>query len=187
VTTRQRRKRRAGPSPTPIPPLARVLGYKNPEVVSKFRSQFSVSEEHALELFQDMKRWLWLCACSAAVPRAPAMRVFDPIVMMDEMWHTFILFTKDYEKFCLRFFGYYIHHAPSAPMEKHARTARPGNAKAAQARERASLKRMYSFMYDCLGQEVLTRWYKDYPVRYSLSEIDRLRLPMSDDHVRGIR
>ncbi len=34
---------------------------------------------------------------------------------IDEAWHRFILFTKDYHEFCNRFFGKYIHHGPLMP------------------------------------------------------------------------
>ena len=33
--------------------------------------------------------------------------------IVDEAWHTFILFTKDYERFCLSTVGKFIHHSPS--------------------------------------------------------------------------
>ena len=33
--------------------------------------------------------------------------------IVDEAWHTFILFTKDYHKFCNEVFGKYFHHMPS--------------------------------------------------------------------------
>lgn len=33
--------------------------------------------------------------------------------IVDEAWHTFILFTSEYVKFCQDVFGKYIHHSPS--------------------------------------------------------------------------
>ena len=32
---------------------------------------------------------------------------------VDEVWHQFILFTREYHKFCNKFFGKYIHHSPN--------------------------------------------------------------------------
>jgi len=40
-------------------------------------------------------------------------RVYLSSYIVDEAWHTFILFTKDYFKFCNEVFGYYLHHSPS--------------------------------------------------------------------------
>lgn len=34
---------------------------------------------------------------------------------VDEVWHTFILFTADYAEFCADVFGHFIHHQPGTP------------------------------------------------------------------------
>ena len=34
---------------------------------------------------------------------------------IDEVWHQFILFTRDYHKFCDDFIGRYFHHDPNIP------------------------------------------------------------------------
>ena len=36
---------------------------------------------------------------------------------VDEVWHTFILFTRDYMSFCEEVFGHYLHHQPSLPSQ----------------------------------------------------------------------
>lgn len=36
---------------------------------------------------------------------------------IDEVWHTFILFTREYSEFCHRAFGYYLHHQPGIPSK----------------------------------------------------------------------
>lgn len=36
---------------------------------------------------------------------------------VDEVWHTFILFTRDYADFCQGVFGFYLHHQPGVPSE----------------------------------------------------------------------
>ena len=37
--------------------------------------------------------------------------------LIDELWHTFILFTNDYRKFCDTTVGEYIHHDPNVNAE----------------------------------------------------------------------
>ena len=37
---------------------------------------------------------------------------------MDELWHSFILFTKKYHDFCYLVTRHYIHHVPSIPSDK---------------------------------------------------------------------
>ena len=46
----------------------------------------------------------------------------------DKLWHAFILFTKDYARFCSEAVGFFIHHVPrtkssvGSPYEDYART-----------------------------------------------------------------
>ena len=42
---------------------------------------------------------------------------------IDEMWHTFVLFTQPYAAFCQRYFGRFIHHAPSTRVEREGEQA----------------------------------------------------------------
>lgn len=37
---------------------------------------------------------------------------------IDEIWHTFILFTKEYEEFCRTLVGEYIHHVPNVESDR---------------------------------------------------------------------
>lgn len=37
--------------------------------------------------------------------------------IIDEMWHTFILLTKDYAAFCQQYFGEFMHHEPEVGNE----------------------------------------------------------------------
>jgi hypothetical protein len=37
--------------------------------------------------------------------------------LIDEGWHEFIMYTRDYSDFCQKFFGRYIHHQPNIPGE----------------------------------------------------------------------
>lgn len=39
-----------------------------------------------------------------------------PSQVVDELWHEFILYTKNYEQFCQRAFGRYMHHTPAAVL-----------------------------------------------------------------------
>lgn len=36
---------------------------------------------------------------------------------VDEVWHTFILFTEDYASFCEKVFGFFLHHHPALPSQ----------------------------------------------------------------------
>ena len=40
-----------------------------------------------------------------------------PSQVVDDLWHEFILFTKEYETFCKGAVGHYLHHVPSEAMQ----------------------------------------------------------------------
>jgi len=82
-----------------------VRGYENPEVVLRIIEKTDCSQRAAKKLFEDMKQFLARSAVSK-VQSAPSRRV-------DLAWHEFILFTKDYAKFCQDHFGRFIHHVPT--------------------------------------------------------------------------
>jgi len=51
--------------------------------------------------------------CRAARRRMVSM----PSQVVDDAWHEFILFTRDYQEFCDAAFGRFLHHTPAAAME----------------------------------------------------------------------
>lgn len=82
----------------------RVRSYKHPMLVRRLVKELNIETWDAEEIFEDTKEFL--CQCSQSkTPLTPTERV-------DKGWHAFILFTRDYEKFCKEFFGHFIHHTP---------------------------------------------------------------------------
>ncbi len=57
-------------------------------------------------LFVEVKRHLFL----ALTLDDRTLPVFS--TRIDEAWHQFILFTREYHDFCTRFAGHYLHHSP---------------------------------------------------------------------------
>ena len=39
-----------------------------------------------------------------------------PSQVVDDLWHEFILFTRDYGAFCQRAFGQFLHHTPAVKL-----------------------------------------------------------------------
>ncbi len=87
--------------------LERVLDYQNPAVVHRFVEKLGLGEAEAVLLFEDTKRFLYLCGSKRKgdPPLAPTEKI-------DAGWHEFLLFTEDYQLFCQSFFGRFIHHRP---------------------------------------------------------------------------
>jgi len=44
-----------------------------------------------------------------------------PSQVVDDLWHEFILYTRNYAQFCRRAFGGFLHHTPAAALGKAAR------------------------------------------------------------------
>ena len=81
-----------------------------------------MDREASLRIFTETKKWLWLCACCSNQrmenKESVNLVIDDSMLLLDETWHTFILFTRDYTEFCLNQFGFKIHHAPTTFSEK---------------------------------------------------------------------
>ena len=89
--------------------LANVMSYQNDAVVARIKRELGCSHEKAVSVFEDTKKFLWLCTegAGSCIP--------SPVI--DEGWHTFLLFTKDYQDFCQKYLGKFIHHRPSRPED----------------------------------------------------------------------
>jgi hypothetical protein len=90
------------------------------------------------------------------------------------MWHTFLLFTKDYSEFCMRHFGFFIHHTPQTREDRDSwRKKIEVDQEQAMKERRQSLRGAYEFICDELGVEALKRWCEEYPMRFrDISKID---------------
>ncbi len=86
----------------------RLMAYEHPELILRLEQKLEISAEKALSLFEDTKRFLYLCG---AFPDGR----WGPSQSIDRGWHEFIVYTRDYIKFCEDFFGRYIHHCPNSP------------------------------------------------------------------------
>ncbi len=93
--------------------MQEVLAYENEEVVKRIGREMKKSKEEAQAIFKDTIRFLYMCGAHYN------KRPFYPPPLIDEAWHTFLLFTKDYATFCNEKFGWFINHAPmTAQMQK---------------------------------------------------------------------
>lgn len=58
--------------------------------------------------------------CFLALCKTEPKKKVRPTKTVDEVWHSHILFTRQYHEDCKAYFGYYLHHRPLAsdsPME----------------------------------------------------------------------
>lgn len=147
----------------PTCPLRKALSYENPEVVSRFVHLYGVSFAEAADVFMETKKWLWL----ASEVDSGALSITDPLLIIDEMWHNFVLFTFDYTRYCTECFGRYIHHAPTTQRDKEQRRQEFEDDPVRAGQEQTSrLQRQCDLIATKLGGATLLKWYVDYPARY---------------------
>lgn len=161
-----------------IKTLAQTIKYRNEQVIDRFTDQFDIDRMEAEGIFVDCLRWLWLCA-NAAMDRkrgnedVPEKIAIDhSILIIDEMWHNFLCFTKDYQEFCLTYFGFFIHHNPT-PKAFNAQLKHLFDTDPATLRKRREIQYTYTGLK--LGEEVFRKWYIEYPEKYSSEQIKKLR------------
>ncbi len=87
-----------------------VLGYEHAGLLERIQEKLHKSADQAQELFVDMLMFLYLAGMGQGS--------LVPAEEIDEAWHHFILFTADYERFCLTHFGRFIHHRPFTQEER---------------------------------------------------------------------
>jgi len=80
--------------------LDQRLAARRPELSSDQREQ----------VFRGLRDYFHLC--NTAGQRMVAM----PSQVVDDAWHEFILFTRQYDQFCRNAFGRFLHHTPAEAM-----------------------------------------------------------------------
>jgi hypothetical protein len=89
--------------------LSTILHYKNQVVVDYFcfhNPGYSVEEGQLL--FTDLLAWIWLNDQRAKLGKKTYL--FGPLLILDKMWHSFILHTRAYVDFSTKYWGCYFHH-----------------------------------------------------------------------------
>ncbi|WP_341502321.1 hypothetical protein [Gallaecimonas sp. GXIMD4217] len=83
-----------------------------PNIVHKVRDRYPHLDDGQLELVMEGLRH-YLHLCHGAGRRMVAM----PSQAVDLAWHEFILYTRNYQHFCRRALGRFLHHTPAEAMQ----------------------------------------------------------------------
>ncbi|MEK6280672.1 MAG: hypothetical protein AABN95_10000 [Acidobacteriota bacterium] len=92
-----------------------AMSYDMSDVMQRYAEKTRLPPDALKEHEREIKRFL---ALSAANPGKYGMR--GPL---DELWHTFIIFTSSYARFCHGLGGGFIHHRPEPPKKRGAKAA----------------------------------------------------------------
>lgn len=166
------------------PSLDEVMAYQNETVIAGFMKGYDVTQGEARDLFEQTKRMLWLMNEMRHEPSPQTFGIDHSLRGLDAMWHTFILFTEDYQQFCLNLFGRFVHHAPSVPSEeeKAARVqAFTGLSPEQVTAKLADEKRLqYTYVFNKLGKDVFIKWYTEFHNKYTARQLLQLQLNKLD-------
>ena len=100
--------------------LDKLLAYKNEKILDRYRKDHPNNKCGAEEALTELLKFFWLGE------KLKKDKMFSPddknlkfvcsihseMKEIDDMWHTFLLFTRDYADFSKKYFGSYIHHTP---------------------------------------------------------------------------
>jgi hypothetical protein len=99
-------------------PAFESLDYQAPFLIEKLvKDRIVETPEEAEALFTEVKRYIVICA----LDNTKSWHMYS--LRIDECWHQFILFTRQYMEFCKNYFARYIPHSPSNAPE--VKTAKP--------------------------------------------------------------
>lgn len=144
--------------------LEQLLQYQNPNILQRYAADFPHNQLSGPQALQELVKFFWLAEKHRREHRAePANKalhfqctIHPEMQEIDDMWHTFLLFTRDYSSFCRSYFGRFIHHVPNVeekPVPK--------------AQFKREFARFASYVYDHLGEETLIAWFEQNTEKHS--------------------
>ncbi|OGO95070.1 MAG: hypothetical protein A3F10_00595 [Coxiella sp. RIFCSPHIGHO2_12_FULL_42_15] len=136
--------------------LNKIFEYKNQAIFNRYTTSYPNNQLNAENAFKELAKYLWLTykhqKDKETYPNEESLNfncsVFSEMSEIDDMWHTFLLFTKDYMNFCHTYFGCYMHHVPTEEEKKLFREELE-----------TDLGRYLSYVYDHLGADTIKTWF----------------------------
>ncbi len=144
--------------------LDNILAFEAPYLIEKLLKNAVVdTAEEADELFREVKRYLVL----ANLDQDRSWNMYS--LRIDEVWHQFILFTRQYTEFCNRFFGRYVPHNPSnAPKVELARPV-----------ETTTFEQFYARYLEVFEEPLPAVWYDETTVALNRRLFSRWAGPLA--------
>lgn len=87
-------------------------------MIRHFAAEENIPLDVAARLFCDLMRFFWLE--SKRREQGKKTYFFGPLLVLDRLWHCFILHTRAYHHFCQTVFGEYYHHDVEPFGQEHA-------------------------------------------------------------------
>jgi len=140
-----------------LPELNELLSYHNKHIIERYSKDYNTSIEDAEDKFTEMLKFIWISVKNGQeknndVTKNAHIAMYPEMTNIDNMWHTFILFTTDYFEFSQKYFGHYIHHAPRKSDEPIP----------SKEEFEENFTKFLSYTYDYLGEETVKKWFAQY-------------------------
>lgn len=95
-----------------------IKNYKIPQTaILKFNLKRKLNSEQLLKTVEALKQFFMIY--SLQIHDKNNHKYAMPSKVADELWHEFMLSSKDYSEFCERAFGQFLHHTPDSPDSHH--------------------------------------------------------------------
>lgn len=89
--------------------ISLVRDYDMSHMINRCKKDHGYSDTDMHIIEKEFKRFFTMCGIKKSTDSG-RLGMYSRDV--DNLWHTFILFTKEYTQFCKNTFGRYIHHEP---------------------------------------------------------------------------
>lgn len=86
--------------------IEQIMDYQMPEVIKRCKKDFNYTDDDMRIIEREFKRFIVM----SVILKDTGIGMYSKDV--DNLWHSFILFTKEYTDFCTTFNGKFIHHVP---------------------------------------------------------------------------
>jgi hypothetical protein len=139
--------------------LSEILKYKNVHVLNRYQKDYPNAILSPEKTFTELLKYIWLVAKHdhdrKKNPLDSSLNfhciMHEEMFDMDNMWHTFLLFTKDYHDFCKKYLkDDFLHHYPLIDENEQQTSSEYAN----------ELDYYLSYIYDHLGCETLRKWFR---------------------------
>jgi hypothetical protein len=88
----------------------KILSYTNQRVIDRYIQEYNRDSQFANDCFKNMLIWLYVA--NRCNKQGVVAGMYDFIYELDNMWHTFLMFTRDYTNYCNENYGEFLHHEP---------------------------------------------------------------------------
>lgn len=134
-----------------------ILSYTHDRVIQRYNNCFPKAKLKGEAAFSELMKFIYLCTQHAEDikknPHNPQLRfvcaIHTEMLEIDEIWHLFLVFTRDYAAFCNEYLnGHFFHHEPTD-------VSKPINIENYET----ELRYYLTYIEQKLGKETLALWF----------------------------